>query len=58
MIVPPVAYPNGYEATASGCRIISGRNAPILRILAVPQKTPATVHVRPEMLRLLLHSPG
>jgi endoglycosylceramidase len=47
VIVPPVAYPNGYEATASGCRIVSGRNAPILRILAVPQKTPATVHVRP-----------
>jgi endoglycosylceramidase len=44
--MPPASYPNGYVATARGCKIVSSRNASVLRVQSGVGTLHASVHVR------------
>jgi endoglycosylceramidase len=45
--IPKVAFPNGYDATVTGGRVVSARNAPVLLIAAARGASSVAVSVTP-----------
>jgi endoglycosylceramidase len=45
--VPAVEFPNGYQASVTGGRVVSSPNAPVLIIAADDGATTVNVHVSP-----------